>query len=170
MEIDSNISALLQLYFGSIAALFLTPGSIALGAIAIIYIAFGFRLSSRAIPGPFWSPPLIGENIDFLTCHSPASFFLTRLKRYSHGAYSNNPAKLVRSYLFGTEVVLVGDIDHWKSLNGIEPDTIKWGLPFEAINKLVNLKSSSEPDLHQYFRKHMTASLSLTNLRSVPWP
>ena len=137
--------------------------SVALVVAVILYVLCGFRLSSR-VPGPLWVAPLIGENIEFISSSSPAAFYFKKYKKYNHG---HNPAKLIRSYLFGAELVLVGSYEHWKSLNAMEPEKIKWGLPFEAINQLVNLKSSSEPDLHQWFRKHMTASLSLTNLRST---
>lgn len=152
--------------------------------LVVLYIICGIRLSP--VPGPLWSPPFLGENIEFLTTISPASFYFkrqvsinyyishalaiiplpanNRFKKYVH---NNNPGKLIRCYLFGQEIVMVGDYDHWKSLNALEPQSIKWGLPFEAINQLVNLRSSSEPELHQFFRKHMTASLSLTNLRST---
>jgi len=137
---------------------------VALVVAVIIYVLCGFRLSSR-VPGPLWVAPLIGENLEFLSSSSPAAFYFKRLKKYSHG--TNNPAMLIRSYLFGAELVFVGSYSHFKSLNAMEPEQIRWGIPFEAINQLANLKSSSEPDLHQWFRKHMTASLSLTNLRST---
>jgi cytochrome P450 len=104
--------------------------------------------------------------MDAPCAHPPLPLIVTRLHKYSSNSISN-PAKLVRCYLFGQEVVMVGDFDHWKSLNALEPESIKWGLPFEAINQLVNLRSSSEPQLHTFFRKHMTASLSLSNLRST---
>lgn len=128
-------------------------GLAGLVAVLGVFLLSGLHFSS--VPGPVWTIPLIGETIDFTL--SPLLFFYRRFKLY-------NSPPFFRSYIFGKEFYIIGNIGLYKKI--MTHEHAQFTLPLDSARAIMNVYSSEHAPTHLIFRKWMAQALSPLNLKA----